>query len=122
MRGNVIDLAVGVVIGAAFGKIVTALVEKIIMPPLGLLIGKVDFSQLAWTLSPARIGPDGKEIPAVVIGGDFINTLIQFVIVAFAIFIVVKAINRLSRKKEAAPAAPAEEVVLLREIRDSLKK
>ncbi|MCR8713971.1 large-conductance mechanosensitive channel protein MscL [Stenotrophomonas indicatrix] len=123
MRGNVIDLAVGVVIGAAFGKIVTALVEKIIMPPLGMLIGKVDFSQLAWTLSPASIGPDGKEIPAVMIGyGDFINTLIQFVIVAFAIFLVIKVINRLSRKQEAAPAAPAEEVVLLREIRDSLKK
>lgn len=118
MRGNVIDLAVGVVIGAAFGKIVTALVEKIIMPPLGYLIGRVDFSSLAWTLSPAHLGPDGKEIPAVVVGyGDFINTVIQFLIVAFAIFIVVKAINRLSRKQEAAPAAPAEEVVLLREIR-----
>lgn len=91
MRGNVIDLAVGVVIGAAFGKIVTALVDKIIMPPLGWLIGRVDFSQLAWTLAPARLGPDGKEIPAVVIGyGDFLNTLVQFVIVAFAIFLVVK--------------------------------
>jgi len=109
MRGNVIDLAVGVVIGAAFGKIVTALVDKIIMPPLGWLIGRVDFSQLAWTLAPARPGADGKEIPAVVIGyGDFLNTLVQFVIVAFAIFLVVKVINRLARKKEAAPAAPAE--------------
>lgn len=123
MRGNVIDLAVGVVIGAAFGKIVTALVDKIIMPPLGWLIGRVDFSQLAWTLVPARPGADGKEIPAVVIGyGDFLNTLVQFVIVAFAIFLVVKVINRLARKKEAAPAAPAEEVLLLREIRDTLKK
>ncbi|HBS63920.1 MULTISPECIES: large-conductance mechanosensitive channel protein MscL [Stenotrophomonas] len=123
MRGNVIDLAVGVVIGAAFGKIVTALVDKIIMPPLGWLIGRVDFSQLAWTLAPARPGADGKEIPAVVIGyGDFLNTLVQFVIVAFAIFLVVKVINRLARKKEAAPAAPAEEVLLLREIRDTLKK
>lgn len=123
MRGNVIDLAVGVVIGAAFGKIVTALVDKIIMPPLGWLIGRVDFSQLAWTLAPARLGPDGKEIPAVVIGyGDFLNTLVQFVIVAFAIFLVVKVINRLARKKEAAPAAPAEEVLLLREIRDNLKR
>jgi len=123
MRGNVIDLAVGVVIGAAFGKIVTALVDKIIMPPLGWLIGRVDFSQLAWTLAPARLAPDGKEIPAVVIGyGDFLNTLVQFVIVAFAIFLVVKVINRLARKKEAAPAAPAEEVLLLREIRDTLKK
>ncbi len=123
MRGNVIDLAVGVVIGGAFGKIVTSLVDKVIMPPLGLLIGKVDFSSLAWTLAPARIDADGKEIPAVVLGyGDFINTLIQFVIIAFAIFMVVKVINRLSRKKEEAPAAPSEEVLLLREIRDNLKK
>ncbi|KRG40189.1 mechanosensitive ion channel protein MscL [Stenotrophomonas panacihumi] len=123
MRGNVIDLAVGVVIGAAFGKIVTALVEKIIMPPIGLLIGGVDFSKMAWVLAPARVGADGKDIPAVVIGyGDFLNTLVQFIIVAFAIFLVVKAINRLHKPKEAAPAAPSEEVVLLREIRDSLKK
>lgn len=123
MRGNVIDLAVGVVIGAAFGKIVTALVDKIIMPPLGWLIGRVDFSELVWTLAPARLGPDGQEIPAVVIGyGDFLNTLVQFIIVAFAIFMVVKVINRLARKKEAAPAAPKEEIVLLREIRDNLKK
>ncbi len=122
-RGNVIDLAVGVVIGAAFGKIVTALVEKIIMPPLGWVIGQVDFSDLAWTLAPARIAADGTEIPAVVIGyGDFINTVIQFVIVAFAIFLVIKGINRLSRKKEEAPApGPSEEVLLLREIRDNLK-
>ncbi|WP_313347991.1 large-conductance mechanosensitive channel protein MscL [Stenotrophomonas sp.] len=123
MRGNVIDLAVGVVIGAAFGKIVTALVDKIIMPPLGWLIGRVDFSELVWTLAPARLGPDGQEIPAVVIGyGDFLNTLVQFIIVAFAIFMVVKVINRLARKKEAAPAAPKEEIVLLREIRDNLKR
>ncbi|MFK3846010.1 large-conductance mechanosensitive channel protein MscL [Stenotrophomonas sp. NPDC078853] len=120
-RGNVIDLAVGVVIGAAFGKIVTALVEKIIMPPLGWVIGQVDFSDLVWTLAPARIAADGAEIPAVVIGyGDFINTLIQFVIVAFAIFLVIKGINRLSKKKESAPKGPSEEVLLLREIRDKL--
>ncbi|WP_269791992.1 large-conductance mechanosensitive channel protein MscL [Stenotrophomonas sp. Iso1] len=126
MRGNVIDLAVGVVIGGAFGKIVTSLVDKIIMPPLGMLIGKVDFSNLVWTLADAKIGADGKEIPAVAIGyGDFINTLIQFIIVAFAIFMVIKALNRLSRKKDEAPAAPpepSEEVLLLREIRDNLKK
>ena len=126
MRGNVIDLAVGVVIGAAFGKIVTSLVDKVIMPPIGWLIGNVDFSKLAWTLAPARVAADGTEIPAVVIGyGDFINTVVQFVIVAFAIFMLVKVVNRLSRKKEAAPAAPAapsEEVLLLREIRDSLRK
>jgi len=123
MRGNVIDLAVGVVIGAAFGKIVTALVDKIIMPPLGWLIGRVNFSELAWTLAPARVAADGTEIPAVVIGyGDFLNTLVQFIIVAFAIFMVVKVINRLARKKEAAPAAPKEEILLLREIRDNLKQ
>ncbi len=126
MRGNVIDLAVGVVIGGAFGKIVTSLVDKVIMPPIGWLIGNVDFSKLVWTLAPARVAADGTEIPAVVIGyGDFINTVVQFVIVAFAIFMLVKVVNRLSRKKEAAPAAPAapsEEVLLLREIRDSLRK
>ncbi len=123
MRGNVIDLAVGVVIGGAFGKIVTALVEKIIMPPIGWLVGRVDFSQLAWTLKDASTGPDGKEIPAVVIGyGAFLNTIVQFIIVAFAIFLVVKAINRIAKKQPPAPKAPSEEVVLLREIRDALKK
>lgn len=126
MRGNVIDLAVGVVIGAAFGKIVTSLVEKVIMPPIGWLIGNVDFSDLAWTLAPAKVAADGTEIPAVVIGyGDFINTLIQFLIVAFAIFMLVKVVNRLSRKRAAEPEAapaPSEEVLLLREIRDNLRK
>ena len=126
MRGNVIDLAVGVVIGAAFGKIVTALVEKVIMPPIGLLIGKVDFSDLKWTLAEATTDAAGAEVPAVVIGyGDFINTIIQFVIVAFAIFMLIKVLNRLARKKAeepAAPAAPSEDVLLLREIRASLKK
>lgn len=126
MRGNVIDLAVGVVIGGAFGKIVSSLVDKVIMPPIGWLVGSVDFSDLAWTLAPAKVAADGSEIPAVVIGyGDFINTIIQFIIVAFAIFMLVKVVNRLSRKQEEAPAAPAEpseEVLLLREIRDNLKK
>ncbi|HEY9253431.1 MAG TPA: large-conductance mechanosensitive channel protein MscL [Stenotrophomonas sp.] len=121
MRGNVIDLAVGVVIGAAFGKIVTALVEKVIMPPIGLMIGGIDFSKLVWVLAPARIGADGKEIPPVVIAyGDFINTIIQFIIIAFAIFMVIKVINRLTHHHKAA-AGPSEEVLLLREIRDSLK-
>ena len=126
MRGNVIDLAVGVVIGAAFGKIVTALVEKVIMPPIGLLIGKVDFSDLKWTLAEASVDASGAEVPAVVIGyGDFINTIIQFVIVAFAIFMLIKVLNRLARKKAeepAAPAEPSEEVLLLRQIRDNLQK
>lgn len=124
-RGNVIDLAVGVVIGGAFGKIVSALVDKIIMPPLGLLIGGVDFSDWAITLKAASMDAAGKEIPAVAIGiGDFLNALVQFVIVAFAIFLMIKAINAAQRKQEAAPAAPpepSEEVKLLTEIRDALK-
>ncbi|MGY1528990.1 large-conductance mechanosensitive channel protein MscL [Luteimonas sp. A649] len=125
MRGNVIDLAVGVVIGAAFGRIVTVLVDNVIMPPIGLLIGGVDFSELVITLKAATVDAAGKAVPAVVIGyGEFINALIQFTIVAFAIFMVVKAINRLNRKPEEAPVpeAPSEDVLLLREIRDSLKK
>ena len=126
MRGNVIDLAVGVVIGGAFGKIVSALVDKVIMPPIGLLIGGVDFSKLAITLKAATVDAAGKEVPAVVLAyGEFINAVIQFVIVAFAIFMVVKAINRLHKKPEDAPAAPpepSEDILLLREIRDSLKK
>lgn len=123
MRGNVIDLAVGVVIGAAFGKIVTALVEKVIMPPVGLLIGGVDFSKWVWTLKEAGVDAAGNTVPAVGIGiGEFLNAIVQFVIVAFAIFMLVKAINRLARREPPAPAAPSEEVLLLREIRDSLKR
>ncbi len=124
MRGNVIDLAVGVVIGAAFGKIVTALVDKVIMPPIGLAIGGVDFSKLGIVLKEASVDAAGKEVPAVVLAyGEFINAVIQFVIVAFAIFLVVKAINRMHKKpEEAPPAGPSEDVLLLREIRDSLKK
>ena len=123
MRGHEIDLAVGVVIGAAFGKIVSTLVDKVIMPPIGLLIGGVDFSRLSIVLKEATVDAAGKEVPAVVLAyGEFINALIQFLIVAFAIFLVVKAINRVHKKPEEAPAAPPEDVLLLREIRDSLKK
>ncbi|HKE46600.1 MAG TPA: large-conductance mechanosensitive channel protein MscL [Rhodanobacteraceae bacterium] len=118
MRGNVIDLAVGVVIGAAFGKIVGSLVDQIIMPPIGVLIGGVDFSAYKWILKAA--GPDGKGEVAVQFGA-FFNTIIQFVIIAIAIFLVVKLMNRLIKKEEAAPAAPAADVVLLTEIRDILK-
>ena len=115
-------LAVGVVIGAAFGKIVTALVDNVIMPPIGLLIGGVDFADWAWTLKEASVDAAGNPVAAVSIGiGTFLNAVIQFLIVAFAIFIAVKAMNRLSRKEEPAPAAPTEDVLLLREIRDSLK-
>lgn len=126
MRGNVIDLAVGVVIGGAFGKIVSVLVDKVVMPPIGLLIGGVDFSKLAIVLKAASVDAAGKEVPAVMLAyGEFINAILQFVIVAFAIFMVVKIINKLHKQPEAAPAAPAEpseEVLLLREIRDALKK
>ena len=118
MRGNVMDLAVGVVIGAAFGKIVGSLVDQIIMPPIGLLIGGVDFSSYKWVLKAA--GADGKGEVAIQFGA-FLNTIIQFVIIAIAIFLVVKLMNRLIRKEEAAPAAPAADVVLLTEIRDILK-
>ena len=122
MRGNAIDLAVGVIIGGAFGKIVTALVDNVIMPPIGLLIGGVDFADWAWTLKEASVDAAGNPVAAVSIGiGTFLNAVIQFLIVAFAIFIAVKAMNRLSRKEEPAPAAPTEDVLLLREIRDSLK-
>ena len=121
--GNVIDLAVGVVIGAAFGKIVTALVDKVIMPPLGLLIGGVDFAKLGIVLKEATVDAAGKEVPAVVLAyGEFINAIVQFVIVAFAIFLVVKAINRLHKKPAEAPAATPEDILLLREIRDALCK
>lgn len=126
MRGNVVDLAVGVIIGGAFGKIVSALVDKIIMPPIGLAIGGVDFSKLSWTLKPATTDSQGKEIPAVVLGyGDFINTIIQFIIIAFAIFLLIKIINHFSPKQPEAPEAPkgpSEEILLLRDIRDSLKQ
>ncbi len=129
MRGNVIDLAVGVVIGAAFGKIVDSLVKDIIMPPIGLLIGKVDFTNLFVVLAEGKItGPyatlaDAQKAGAVTLNpGIFLNHLISFMIVAFAIFLVVKTINKLKREEVPAPAATPEDVELLREIRDLLKK
>jgi large conductance mechanosensitive channel len=117
MRGNVVDLAVGIIIGAAFGKIVTSLVNDVLMPPIGILIGGVDFSSLAITLKEAAAGA-----PAVIVRyGTFINTIIDFVIVAFAIFLLIRAINAFKKKEEAAPAAPPRQEVLLTEIRDLLK-
>lgn len=123
VRGNVIDLAVGVVIGGAFGKIVTSLVNDVIMPVIGKLVGGVNFSNLQVVLTPAGIGPDGTKIAAVALRyGAFIQSIIDFTLVAFAVFLFVKVINRLHRKQEAAPAAPpSEEVVLLTEIRDALR-
>ena len=122
-RGNVVDLAVGVIIGAAFGKIVASLVEQVVMPPVGLVLGRVDFSNLKWVLAPENPATEAIEEVAIQYGA-FINTLIQFAIVAFVIFLMVKAINRLRREKAAepeAPAAPTATEVLLAEIRDELK-
>ena len=125
LRGNVVDLAVGVVIGAAFGKIVTSLVDDIVMPVLGQLMGGVNFKELAVVLSPATVGADGKQLAAAVLlkYGAFIQTVIDFMLVAFAVFLMIKLVNRLQRRREplpAAPAAPSEEIVLLSQIRDSL--
>jgi large conductance mechanosensitive channel len=120
MRGSVVDLAVGIIIGAAFGKIVTSFVNDILMPPIGLLLGGVDFSSFAFILKHTA---DGK-VAASINYGVFINTLIDFIIVAFAIFIVIKAINKFKKKEEAAPAEPpkpSNQEVLLAEIRDILK-
>ncbi|WP_297799574.1 large-conductance mechanosensitive channel protein MscL [Arenimonas sp. GDDSR-1] len=125
LRGNVIDLAVGVVIGGAFGKIVTSLVNDLIMPAVSYVIGSSDFKSLSMLLRPAVIGADGKETaPAVLLNyGAFIQTIVDFTIIAFVIFIAIKAINRVRRQEQAAPPAPAEpsdEVKLLTEIRDAL--
>lgn len=128
MRGNVIDLAVGVIIGGAFGKITTSLVNDIIMPPVGLMLGGVNFTDLYWNISGGQ-HPSleaAKAAGAVTINyGTFINTLINFIIIAFAVFLLVQGINSLHRKQEAAPAAPAappRQEVLLEEIRDLLRK
>ena len=120
VKGNVVDMAVGLIIGAAFGKIVTALVSGVIMPPIGVLLGGVDFSDLALVVKAAA-----GNAPAVVISyGAFIQTVIDFTIIAFAIFVVIKAINSLKKKEQAvpkAPPAPSPEELLLTEIRDILK-
>lgn len=121
MKGNVVDMAVGIIIGAAFGKIISSLVTDVLMPPIGILLGGVDFSTLSFTLKEAA-----DNTPAVLVKyGLFINTVVDFVIVAFAIFMMVKGMNRLKKKEEekpAVPKAPSEEVVLLSQIRDLLKK
>ena len=123
-RGNVVDLAVGVVIGAAFGKIVTALVDGIVMPVVSLVTGGVSVDDWKMVVTPAQVDAAGKEIAAEVAirYGTFLQSVIDFLIVAFVIFLVIKAYNRIRRPVETAPVAPAEEVLLLREIRDSLKR
>lgn len=126
MRGNVIDMAVGVIIGGAFGKIVSSIVSDVIMPPLGLLIGGVNFTDLKITLKDAATNAAGELVPAVTLNyGNFLQTIFDFLIIAIAIFLFVKAINSLKKKedeKPAAPPAPSKEEVLLTEIRDLLKE
>jgi large conductance mechanosensitive channel len=121
MKGNVVDMAVGIIIGAAFGGIVTSLVSDVIMPPIGALIGGIDFGALSIKLSNPL---DGTK-PVEILYGKFLNTVINFLIVAFAIFMLVKGMNSLKKKEEAAPSAPpapSQEVVLLTQIRDLLGK
>jgi large conductance mechanosensitive channel len=121
MRGNVVDMAVGIIIGGAFGKIVSSFVADVIMPPIGVLVGNVDFTNLSVTIKQAA-----GDVAAVTLNyGKFIQSVVDFVIIAFAIFIMIKFMNSLKKKQEAAPAAPAApsaEVVLLTEIRDALVK
>ena len=118
IKGNLIDMAVGIIIGTAFGKIVSSLVADIIMPPIGVLLGGIDFSQLAITLKKAT-----ADAQAVTLNyGLFINTVLDFIIIAFSIFIVIKQLNKFKKKEEEKPAEATEEIKLLREIRDSLKK
>ena len=122
MRGNVMDMAVGIVIGAAFGKIVTSLVADIIMPPIGWITGGIDFGALKWVIKPADNSNPAHKIAEVAVSyGAFINTIITFIIVAFAIFMVIKGMNRMQKKQEEAPAATPADVALLTEIRDLLK-
>lgn len=125
MRGNVMDMAIGIILGGAFGKIVSSLVSDVIMPPIGLVLGGVDFSSLSMTIKEAVPAKEGAEaIPAVTLNyGVFINTVIDFLIVAFAIFMAIKVMNKAMRKKEEEPkpAEPPKQEVLLGEIRDLLK-
>ena len=129
MKGNVIDMAVGVIIGGAFGKIVSSVVADVIMPPIGLLVGGVNFTDLKWVLKPAVVH-DGQEVAAAVTlnYGNFLQVTFDFLIIAFSVFLFVRLLSRLSRKKKEQPAAPpappapSREEQLLAEIRDLLKE
>ena len=128
VKGNVIDMAVGIIIGAAFGKIITSIVSDVMMPPIGMMINGVDFKDLSYIIKEAVVGPDKTTIitPAVIISyGKFIQTVIDFTIVAFAVFTLVRILTSMKRKQEEvaapAPAAPSNQEVLLTEIRDLLK-
>ena len=127
MKGNVIDMAVGVIIGGAFGKIVSSVVADVIMPPIGLLVGGVNFTDLKWVLKPAVL-EDGEEVAAAVTlnYGNFLQVTFDFLVIAFSVFLFVRLLSRLNRKKEKpaappAPPAPSKEELLLTEIRDLLK-
>ena len=126
MKGNVVDMAVGVIIGGAFGKIVSSLVADVIMPPIGVVLGGVNFSDLAITIKEATKTAAGVDVPAVVISyGKFIQTLIDFTIIAGAVFLMIKLLSSFKKKTEEAPAAPpalTNQEILLTEIRDLLKK
>jgi large conductance mechanosensitive channel len=122
-RGSVVDLAVGVVIGAAFGKIVTALVDGVVMPIVGVALGGVSVSDWKYVLKPETVDAAGTKVAEVAIRyGLLIQTMIDFLVIAFVIFLLLKAYNRARRPADAAPAAPPEEVLLLREIRDALRR
>jgi large conductance mechanosensitive channel len=130
VKGNVLDLAVGIIIGAAFGKIVSSMVDDIIMPPIGKMIGNVDFTNLFLALderaAEATSLVDARKLGAVIAYGNFIQNIINFLIVAFAVFLIVKIANAVRRKEAAAPApeppAPTREEILLTEIRDAIRK
>lgn len=132
IKGNAIDLAVGLIVGAAFGAVVNSLVTDVIMPPIGALLGGIDFSSLSYTILDGVKAGDAhpvtqlvveKDVPPVVISyGKFINALIALLIQGFAVFLVVKGINKLKRKADEAPAAPPADITLLTEIRDLLKR
>lgn len=126
IRGNVIDLAVGVIIGGAFGKIISSLVSDVIMPPVGVLIGGINFTDFVITLKAASMDAAGNIIPAVCINiGNFLQTVLDFTIVAFVIFLAIRTVNRISHKKAqepVAPPVPTKEEELLAEIRDLLKE
>ena len=120
MRGNVVDMAVGIIIGAAFGKITASVVEDVMMPPIGYLMNGVDFSSLAVDL-PLKEGQTAEDAVSIKYG-VLINVVINFLIVAFAVFMLVKVLNSMKKKEEEAPAAPPEDLELLKEIRDLLAK
>jgi large conductance mechanosensitive channel len=126
MRGNVVDMAVGIIIGAAFGKIVSSLVNDVIMPPIGVLLGGVSFTDLRITIKPASVNDAGEIVKGVTLNwGNFVQVIFDFLIVAFAVFMLIKGINSLKKKEidaPAPPAAPSKEEELLSEIRDLLKK